>query len=323
MATQYSLETELTMLRAAELYYYENLTHAQIAEQLNTSRWTVGRMLERARETGIVKITIEHPLARPHHLEVQLREHFGLRDAVVVPRQGDAESTAEAVCSAAAEHLAGLRPRPTSVGLSWGRTTSRVASKLSQGWNRGVTVVQTNGGLAVGSADLIGQSLRTMAERGPGQARLLQAPTMVGSPELGRILREDPAVARTLEAAAAARVIVFSPGAATATSVLVDSGYLSAEDVAGLNRKGVVGDVLSHFIDENGAIVDHSLDARTISMGLQDLRECPGSIAVVTGPDKLPVTRAILAAGLCRTLVTDADVAASLLGVTTLTTHSS
>lgn len=310
-------DSELLMLRAAELYYHQNLTHAQIAEQLSTSRWTVGRLLERAREVGIVRITIEHPLARPHHLEVALRDTFGLREAIVVPRQVDADATADVVCSAAADLLAALRPRPTSVGLSWGRTTSRVAGKLPQGWNRGVTVVQTNGGLAVGSVDLIGRSLRAMAERGPGQARLLPAPTIVGSAELGRTLRQDPAVARTLEAAAAARVIVFSPGSATSTSVLVDSGYLTGEDVTRLTQQGVVGDVLSHFVDADGTIVDADLDARTISMPLEALRECPGSIAVSTGTDKVEVTRAALAGRLCRTLITDAELAAALLGVPT------
>ena len=140
---------ELAMLRAAELYYYGRLTHAQIAEQLATSRWTVGRLLEQAREVGIVRIIIEHPLARHHQLEVELRKQFGVRDALVVPGQADSSVTMQAVCRAAAQYLTALRPRPSVLGVSWGRTTSRVATAVSDGWNPGVTVVQTNGGLAM------------------------------------------------------------------------------------------------------------------------------------------------------------------------------
>ncbi|MGA4670845.1 sugar-binding transcriptional regulator [Propionibacteriaceae bacterium Y1923] len=309
-------EAELSMLRAAELYYYESLTHAQIAEQLGTSRWTVGRLLDRAREVGIVRINIEHPLARHHHLELQLRERFGVRDAIVVPSQSDSEATADAVSHAAAELLASLRPRPASVGVSWGRTTSRVAAQLANGWNRGVTVVQTNGGLSVAGTDHVGQALRTMAERGPGQVRLMPAPTIVSSAGLGRALRAEPSVAGAIQAAEQSRVIVFSPGSATATSVLVDSGYLTLAEVQGLTGRGVVGDLLSHFVDANGDIVDAELDERTISMDLGALRTCPHSIAVVTGAEKVAVTRAMLTGGYCRTLVTDAEVATAVLATT-------
>lgn len=304
---------ELEMLRAAELYYYEDLTHAQIAEQLGTSRWTVGRLLERARESGIVRITIEHPLARHHHLELQLKQRFGVREAIVVPGQSDSEVTTTAVCRAAAELVTALRPRPRVVGVSWGRTTSRLAALLNHGWSQGVTVVQTNGGLALAGADHVGMALRVMAERGPGQARMMPAPTILQSAELASGLRSDPAVATTLDLAANARTIVYSPGSATSTSVLVDSGYLNVDEVDRLQGLGVVGDVLSHFIDASGQVVDADLDGRTISISLAALRNCPNSIAVVSGSEKAAVTSAILAAQLCTTIITDADLASTVL----------
>ena len=306
-------DQELAMLRAAELYYYGRLTQAQIAEQLATSRWTVGRLLEQARETGIVRITIEHPLARHHQLEVELRQQFGVSSAIVVPSQADSSVTLQAVCRAAAQQLTALRPRPTVLGVSWGRTTSRVATALPEGWDPGVTVVQTNGGLAIDGAGHVSAALRTIAERGPGRVRMMPAPTIVQSVTLARALAQDPAVAGTLELAANARTIVYSPGSATSTSVLIDSGYLTVAEVAQLQQRGVVGDVLSHFVDASGRIVDEELDARTISINLDSLRQCPNSIAVVSGAEKASAARAILAAGLCTTIITDAELAAVLL----------
>lgn len=304
---------DLAMLRAAELYYYGRLTHAQIAEQLATSRWTVGRLLEQAREVGIVRIIIEHPLARHHQLEVELRKQFGVRDALVVPGQADSSVTMQAVCRAAAQYLTALRPRPKVLGVSWGRTTSRVATALNDGWNSGVTVVQTNGGLAMDGAGHVSAALRTIAERGPGRVRMMPAPTIVQSVSLAGALVQDPAVAGTLALAASARTILYSPGSATSTSVLVDSGYLTVAEVARLQQRGVAGDVLSHFVDASGRIVDEELDARTISIALDSLRQCPNSIAVVSGAEKVPAARAILAAGLCTTIITDAELAAVLL----------
>lgn len=301
------------MLRAAELYYYEDQTHAQIAEQLGTSRWTVGRLLDRARRSGIVRITIEHPLARHHHLETQLKAQFGVREAIVVRSQSDTDVTLQAVCRAAADHLSALRPRPQSLGVSWGRTTSRLAALLNHGWAPQVTVIQTNGGLALDGADHVGMALRVIAERGPGRARMMPAPTILQSAALASQLRRDPAVATTLELAANARTIVFSPGSATSASVLVDSGYLDADEVNRLQGLGVVGDVLSHFIDADGQVADADLDARTISISLDALRGCPNAIAVVSGPEKAAVARAIMTAQLCTTIIIDAELASAAL----------
>ena len=33
------------MLHVAEMYYFEQMTHAAIAQRLSISRWTVGRIL--------------------------------------------------------------------------------------------------------------------------------------------------------------------------------------------------------------------------------------------------------------------------------------
>ena len=44
------------VVRAAWLYYEDGLTQAQIATRLFVSRQTVGRLLESARQHGIVRI---------------------------------------------------------------------------------------------------------------------------------------------------------------------------------------------------------------------------------------------------------------------------
>ncbi|MEX1242430.1 MAG: sigma factor-like helix-turn-helix DNA-binding protein, partial [Cutibacterium acnes] len=100
------------MLHVAEMYYFEQMTHAAIAQRLSISRWTVGRILEEARRTGMVKITIDHPLARYHRFETELVDTFGLQSAVVVPVQANDELTMEFVTRMAAQRLSEWRPRP-------------------------------------------------------------------------------------------------------------------------------------------------------------------------------------------------------------------
>jgi len=104
-----------------------------------------------------------------------------------------------------------------------------------------------------------------------------------------------------------------SAGAADASSVLVDSGYLTPEDVAGLVRRGAVGDVVGRYVDAAGAIVDPRLDERTIGLPLESLRAAGLSIAVIAGAAKHAVADAVVSSGLCTVLVTDEETATHLI----------
>lgn len=304
---------EELMLRAAELYYYEGQTQAAVADVLGCTRWTVGRLLEDARNVGIVRITIDHPKARRHELELQLRQRFGLRDAVVVPTQPTQGVTTKSVCAAAARLLVSTRPVIRRIAVSWGRTVAGVAAEIPEGWSPGVEIVQTNGGPALARGNPLGESLYQLAERGPGTVRTLAGPTIVESPELAALLRKDSSINSTMRAAESCRVMLYSPGSVDSESVLVQSGYVTMQQIQDAHRSGVVGDVMSHYVDSFGHPVLSDLDQRTLSISLNVVKRCPNVIAVATGDHKIEATRAAVSAGLCTTLVTDSTIAQAIL----------
>ena len=47
--------------RVAQLYYEDRLKQAQISERLHVSQATVSRLLKRAEEEGVVRVTIVAP----------------------------------------------------------------------------------------------------------------------------------------------------------------------------------------------------------------------------------------------------------------------
>jgi deoxyribonucleoside regulator len=300
------------MLTAAELYHYEGLTQSEVAAQLGTTRWTVGRLLEDARTAGIVRVVIDHPRARRHELELRLKAAFGLRDVVVVSAQPSPAATLKAVAQAAARQLTSIRPAPVKMAVSWGRTVAAVAAELPQGWSQGLEVVQTNGGPTLTRGNPVGDSLYALALKGGGGVRGLAAPTILENADLAALLRQDAAVASTLRAAEACRLMLYSPGTAEPDSVLVESGYVSGQDMERLRLAGAVGDVMSHFIAADGSPVDPELDARTLSVKLDLVRRCPVVLAVASGPAKRAATVAAVRSGLCTGLITDSAIAAAL-----------
>jgi deoxyribonucleoside regulator len=314
---------ELLSIRAVELYYEENKTQDEIGLILSLTRWKVGRLIAQAKASGFIRIEIVHPRARRPALERRLREKTGLHDAIVVSTAGiDAFDDASAAAvemqartaHAAAEYLTGLRPAPRSLGVSWGHTVHAVAQQLRQGWAHGVAVVQINGSVSLTrSAGVAAQAAVAIAQKGAGTAILLPSPAILERRETRLAIESDRTVAQVLSAAAGASAYLFSAGPADENSVHVASGYLSAPDMAALVARGAVGEVVGRFIDARGDTVDAGLDERTLGIRLAQLRSASVAIAVISGPAKHEIARAVVASGLCTVLVTDEDTALALL----------
>lgn len=303
------------LYQVAVRYYEAGETQEQIANALHLTRWKVGRMLAEAREVGIVRIEVLHPRSRVRTLEQEVKERFGLRDAVVVSVGGDdAEQARDRVAAAGADHLMEMRPAPRLIGVSWGRTLDRLAGNLVPGWATGVHVVQINGALSRSRQPTSAHSMASMiAHHGGGTATLLAAPAILEQRSTRQVLESDRAVADVLTLATKADLFLFSPGAMGSDSVLVDSGQIDASDLARLAAAGAVGDVLGRFIDAEGRIVDPDLDARTLGLSLDLLRSSTTSVALVSGTAKRAVCRAVVTSGLCDVLITDDHNARHLL----------
>lgn len=307
-------DDELLAVRAAELYYQDGKSQAEIAALLSVNRWKVGRLLSFAKESGIVRIEIVHPRARRLPLERELREAYGLRDAVVVPSMADETALSERVAAAAAEFLASLRPVPRVLGISWGRTLQQIAAALPDGWAHGVEVVQINGGVTVNRrAGMASATATTIAQKGGGNVTLLPSPAILEQATTRRAIEDDRVVASILDHARQASALVFSAGSVADSSVLVTSGYMTPADMRRLAEKGAVGDVVGRYIDSDGHVVDHELDERTLGLTLDDLRSARSAVAVIAGRSKRAIARSVVANRYCTVLVTDEDTATELL----------
>jgi deoxyribonucleoside regulator len=308
------------MLRAAQLYYRLNLTQDDVGKRLGISRFKVGRLLDRALREDAVRIEIVHPAARLVVLEDALVGRFGLAGAVVVdvPRTGSASGdellARERVATAAASHLADLRPSG-AIGVSWGRTMLEVAARLRPGWTEATEIVQLNGAISRSAQPTRYQEVvERFGTTSDAAIRLMAAPAIVGTAKLRRALEADPSVGDTLKAARQAPSAVFGMGFLGPDSVHVASGYLDGDDRADLHRAGAVGDVLGRFLRLDGGIALPALDRRTVGLPIGDLASKALTVGVAAGPGKGPVALAALHAGCLRHLVTDEATAEWVLG---------
>ena len=72
-------------LRAAQLYYLQDLTMEAIAHEMHTSRSSVSRLLSYARASGLVTIQIAQPHERATRIQQEIHDRYGIAAHIVIP----------------------------------------------------------------------------------------------------------------------------------------------------------------------------------------------------------------------------------------------
>jgi deoxyribonucleoside regulator len=94
-------------------------------------------------------------------------------------------------------------------------------------------------------------------------------------------------------------------GGITTMTTSYRTGYITEADRRSLIDAGAVGDVLYNFIDENGAVIDHNVNARVISVNLSNLRRAGERVLISGGKEKRIALRAALKTLSPTVLITD------------------
>ena len=144
--------TEQLHARVAWLYYLENFTQAEIGEHLGLTRARVNRMLAEARETGLVRVTLNSQFANCTAIEQKLKSKFGVRDAVIVPTPEDVKDIASIIGMAAGTYLTRFlaENRLSTIGIGWGATLRETIRHVSPASYPDLWITSMMGGLSRG-----------------------------------------------------------------------------------------------------------------------------------------------------------------------------
>ena len=105
---------------------WKTATKAQIAAEMQLSRFKVARLIDLARSSGIVRITIATPGAVDAELSVLFRERLGLTRALVVNTADEQDAAARGhLADVAAPLLAEVLTPADVLGLGWSTSRAR------------------------------------------------------------------------------------------------------------------------------------------------------------------------------------------------------
>lgn len=91
------------LMEVASLYYEADETQSEIARRYGISRPMVSRLLKEAKETGIVKISIQPPASAQEVLLARMKGEFKLKGGVLVADGGSDTAVNDALAAAAVD----------------------------------------------------------------------------------------------------------------------------------------------------------------------------------------------------------------------------
>jgi DNA-binding transcriptional regulator LsrR (DeoR family) len=293
-------------------HFIRGRSKVELAEEFGLSRFKVARLIDEARDSGLVRIEIRHHGEIDADLSARLRERFELTHSIVVDTpEDDAVSLREHLGRAAAELLSEVITSEDVLGLAWARAVSAMARSLRP--LPGTAVVQLTGALALPDGrDTSVDVVREVASSSGGMAHLFYAPFTVPDAATARALRQQPEVARAFDqlpsvTKAVAGIGLWEPGQST----LYDAS--SEFDREELRRLGVCADISGVFLDADGEPVRTELAERMIGINHEQMRAIPELIAIPYGVAKVPAVLAALRSGLIGGIVTHTALAQLVL----------
>jgi DNA-binding transcriptional regulator LsrR (DeoR family) len=299
--------------RVARQFYLEGISKVDIADRLGISRFRVARLLDSARESGLVRIEIGLPGgALDAGLSAELCSVFGLRHAFVFNFPEDGSSLRQRLGEAAGQVLMDLIAPGDVLGLTWSRTLSGLTAALTQ--LPPCPIVQLTGAVPPPDGRDLLELVRGVARVGGGTAHVFYAPMLVDDAATATAIRRQGDIAEAFALIPSVTIAVVSIGAwEPGLSTIYDA--ITPAERAELAAAGVRAELAGVFIGADGRPLATPLDGRMIVAPVPLFTRIPFVLGVAYDAAKCAAVLAAIGGGLVHGLVTHTSLARGLLAL--------
>ena len=300
--------------RVARQFYLEGVSKFDIADRLGISRFRVARLLDSARDAGMVRIEIGLPGGSlDAGLSAELCSAFGLNHAFVFDFPDDDEQALRyRLGEAVGQALMDIIMPGDVLGMSWSRTLGGLAASLTQ--IPPCPIVQLTGAVPPPDGRDLLDLVRSVARVGGGSAHVFYAPMILDDAQTAEAMRRQGDIAGAFALVPSVTIAVVAIGAwAPGLSTVYDA--VTPDERDALASLGVCAEVAGVFLGQDGRSVSTPLDRRMIVTPGPALERIPFVLAVAYGIAKSPAVSAAIRGGLVHGLVTHARLARTLLSL--------
>lgn len=309
-------EERRQLVKVVNLYYKEGLTQMEISKRIGVSRPIISKMVQKAKDVGIVEIYIKDESTLTVELEIELEKKFNLKDVIVVAGDEYSEEMMKRKIGLATASFVQKKctGNVKKLGISWGSTLAAFVKEYPYERRNHIEIIPLVGGMGVEQVHLHSNQLAyELAKKMDATCTYLYAPAFVEKEELRTRLESMADISSVLDKGREVDIAVVGIGNPVKHSTMERIGYLNNKDLEELKSKGAVGDISSRFYDIDGREVDVSLNNRVIGITLEDLKNISLVVGVCEGEHKFESILATLNGGYLDVLVVDEKNAIKLL----------
>ncbi len=300
-------------LRVAWMYYVQEMTQSEIAQQLGIGRVTVIRLLADLRERNEIRFNIESGIAECIALERALEQTFGLQDAIVAPLSDPAADATLAVAAATGQYVSGVLRAGMRIGVGWGRTLHESLRFMGDAPVADLSVVSLLGGITKVRRFNPSEFAWRFSSLFQAECYLMTAPAVVDSPQTRQTLIERCGLAEVFENAKSLDAVLLSVGDITREGTAYRYGVFPDNMRQRFVAMGAVGDLLFHYYGRDGSLIQDPIQGRVMSVPVDTLRRVPQRILASGGAAKVESLLGALRLVAPTTLVTDEHCARAVL----------
>jgi DNA-binding transcriptional regulator LsrR (DeoR family) len=300
--------------RAGWLYFIAGKTQAEIAEDMAISRQSVQRLVALAVSERLVKMRLDHPIARCMELAEELRAAFGLRWCQVTPSDASSGSETLGIANAAAALLESYlaQSKPLVVAMGTGEELRAAADQLRKMHCPHHKLVSLVGNIhADGSANLL-DAISRAAEAVGAPHYPMPCSVIAPSKEERDAILALRHVRQIMELGLSADLTLVGVGSMALEAPLVRDGFMTPTEMRAMIGVGAAGEITGWGYDDQGVLIEGLTNERVL--GARPRTEHKGlTIGVSMAPDRSRAIRAAMIGRLINGLITNDAMARRLL----------
>lgn len=300
------------LVEVAILYYEEDVTQTEISKRLGISRPTVARLLQEAKDKGVVKIAIQHTEHNVLQKQESLEQKYNLKTVLIASKNnGNVKSAVGSRCASFIENrLSNIK----SLGIGWGTTVFEFVQQTNYFSFENLTVIPLIGGVGISDVSYHSNHLAfTLAQKYNCEVKYFYAPAISESLEMKKTFEASKLVGSILTEGRNVDMAIVGVGNPIVSSTYRQFGYINEKELKEIEESNAIGDIAATFFDKNGDPVHDSVSERILGINIYDLMNIPNVIALATGREKVESIKTLIKKKVIDHLIIDNDIANELL----------
>ena len=295
--------------KVCSLYYEDDMRQQEISDYLGISRATISRMLQKGKESGIVRVEVVNPIQFTYvKLEKTLEMKYGLKDVIVVENSSldTRQESLNKMYEKAALYLSQFFRDGDYIGVSMGFTLHNVArTRRSFAKDNQYMFVPIVGGISPNSINGVdvqsNQIAREFADKFGGSYTQFLAPAQFSDKKIKDYFLEEKSVNFIFDDFEKLDTVVMGIGA-------------NDEELQSFADNGVVGNVALQFFDSEGKREKfQGFNERVAGMPADQIKKIRNRIGIAGGAERVKAVKGAIAGGYINILITNNECAEKLL----------